>query len=109
MSRSPSGAAACVLIYEYVEGMLERRVPYRDAHLELVRQSAEGGLAIAGATGDPPDGAIFVFESGSGDPARLAEAFRDADPYVEAGLVTSARIAPWTIVVSRPLARDSGN
>lgn len=91
-----------ILSYDYVENMAERRTPYRDAHLDQVRRfSEDGGLAIAGATGDPPDGALFVFEGD--DPAAEAAAFRAEDPYAEAGLVVSSRIDPWTVVASRML------
>ena len=97
-------APICVLTYEYVDGMLERRKPHRDGHLDLVRRFAgEGDLALGGATGDPPSGALFVFESESGAIA-VAEAFREADPYVAAGLVVKSRIEPLTVVSSRPLS-----
>ena len=96
-------APICALSYEYVDGMLERRKPHREDHLALVRRFAdEGGLAIAGATGDPPSGALFVFESET-DAIAAAEAFREADPYVAAGLIVKSRIEPWTVVASRPL------
>ena len=95
--------AVAVLLYEYVDGMLERRHPHREDHLALVRRFAdEGALAIAGATGDPPSGALFVFEA-EDDAIAAAESFREADPYVAAGLVVESRIEPLTVVASRPL------
>ena len=100
MNASPP--SVCLLSYEYVDGMLERRKPYREEHLAHVgRFSGERGLVIAGATGDPPNGALFVFE-GDPDAAAEAEAFREADPYVAAGLVVASRIEPWTVVANRP-------
>ncbi len=99
MNANPPGI--CLLTYTYVDGILERRKPYREEHLANVETfSAERGLVIAGAVGDPPSGALFVFE---GDPEATteAEAFRDADPYIAAGLVVSSRIEPWTVVASR--------
>jgi uncharacterized protein YciI len=96
--------AVCILTYAYVEDILERRSPHREAHLaEIERRVAEGGLVIAGATGDPPTGALFVFE-GEADPGDRARAFMDADPYVAAGLVAESRIEPWTVVAERPFA-----
>jgi uncharacterized protein len=96
----PTGAA--ILTYDYVEDIVERRVPYRDAHLDLLRRfAADGDLAIAGATGDPPSGALFVFDGD--DAAAEAAAFMAEDPYVEAGLVVSAGVEPWTVVASRML------
>lgn len=86
------------LRYSYVAGILERRAPHRDAHLELVRGwSEEGRLVIAGALGEPPHGALFGFDC---DEAAVAE-FVAADPYVEAGLVSERSVEPWTIVALR--------
>jgi uncharacterized protein len=94
----------CLLSYVYVDDILERRKPHRAAHLALVeRFTAERGLVIAGATGDPPTGALFVFE-GAPDAAAEARAFQEADPYVAADLVAEARIEPWTVVASRGFA-----
>lgn len=85
-----------LLIYEYVEGMTERRAPYREAHLDQVREQRRAGhLGLAGALGEPPTGAAFVFE---GVERAQIEAFVAADPYVEAGLVPSYRIEPWNLV-----------
>jgi uncharacterized protein len=86
-----------VLIYEYVNDMLERRVPYREAHLERVAaERAAGRVVMAGAIGDPPNGALIVFSEAAGPEA--AEAFAAGDPYVEAGLVTARRVEPWAVV-----------
>ena len=92
--------ATAVLTYEYVDDILERRKPYREEHLARVGRFTDGrGLVVAGATGDPPSGALFVFEHHS-DPVAAAEAFAAADPYIEANLVTSHRIEPWTVVAN---------
>ncbi len=96
-------AALTVLTYEYVEDILERRKPHRRQHLAHVKRwSDERGLVLGGATGDPPSGALFVFE---GDPAEV-EAFVAADPYGAAGLIGAARIEPWTVVTARRFDRD---
>jgi uncharacterized protein YciI len=90
----------CLLSYEYVEDILERRGPHREAHLAHIREFSSGrSLVVAGAVGDPPSGGLFVFESG-GDPSPEAEEFADSDPYVRAGLVTSRRIEPWAVVAN---------
>lgn len=92
-------AGLTILTYDYVEDVLERRKPHREAHLaHVARWSAERGLAIAGATGNPPTGALFVFEA---DPAEVEE-FVAADPYREAGLVAASRIESWNVVAHRP-------
>jgi uncharacterized protein len=87
-----------LLIYDYVPDVLERRAPHREAHLARTAEwIAQGGLLMAGALGDPPTGAAFVF----GDvPEDEIVRFADGDPYLAAGLVTGRRIVPWTVVAS---------
>ena len=90
------------LHYEYVPDILERRAPHREAHLAHVREwEGSGRLLIAGALGDPPQGALFAFDVE--DPAAVEE-FAAGDPYVEAGLVTGHRVEPWTVVAGTLLA-----
>jgi len=82
-----------LLFYEYVEDILERRAPHREAHLAHVRSA--GQLLMAGALGDPPHGGALVFRGAS--PAEI-EAFVAADPYMHAGLVAAWRVEPWNLV-----------
>ncbi|MCL4288627.1 MAG: hypothetical protein KJ006_13415 [Thermoleophilia bacterium] len=92
--------AVAILTYDYVDDIVARRGEHRERHLALVdRFVAARGLVVAGATGDGPSGALFVFEDES-DPAAAAAAFVAADPYVGAGLVTASRIEPWTVVAN---------
>jgi uncharacterized protein YciI len=89
-----------LLFYDYVEGILERRAPHRDAHLALARDAhARGDLVMAGAYAEPVDGAVFVFR---GEGPEVAEAFVKQDPYVANDLVKSWRIRPWTVAVGSP-------
>jgi uncharacterized protein len=84
------------LFYDYVENIVERRAPHRPAHLELYgRWRSEGRLVMGGALGDPPHGALIVFDV---DAAAEVEEFAEADPYVVNGLVTERRIEPWAVV-----------
>ncbi len=86
-----------LLLYDYVDNAVERRAPYREAHLRLARGAHERGeLVMAGAFADPVDGAAFVFQ---GDDASAVESFVQSDPYVAHGIVTGWRIRPWTVVV----------
>ncbi|MDQ4098753.1 MAG: YciI-like protein [Actinomycetota bacterium] len=86
-----------LLLYDVVDDYVERRAPFRQAHLQLARQAHERGeLAMAGALADPADGAVLVFTAD--DPA-VVEAFARADPYVKEGLVTSWRVRRWNVVV----------
>jgi uncharacterized protein len=85
-----------LLRYEYVEDMAERRGPHREAHLDLIRRyHADGRIAIAGAAGDPPSTGLIAFREEAD-----ATAFREEDPYVEAGLVARWTVEPWTVVVT---------
>ena len=100
--------AVALLSYEYVDDILERRKPHREAHLaHIERSAADGGLVVAGAVGDPPNGALFVFEDDS-DAATVAEEFAAGDPYVAAGLVSGRRIEPWTVVSNAWISRFDG-
>lgn len=88
---------AVVLSYEYVPGVVERRAPYRAAHLALVGEMHDHGRCLlAGATGEPVSGAVLVFASRAD-----ADDFVRDDPYVQAGLVADRRIEPIAVVVPR--------
>ena len=90
-------ATRFVLFYDYVENVVEKRAPFRAAHLALANEYLERGeLQMAGAFADPVDGAAFIFTVE--DRARV-EAFVAADPYVANGLVPAWRIRAWTIAV----------
>jgi len=85
-----------VLQYDVVDDYANRRMPFRQLHLQKVRDAhARGDLRLAGALSDPPDGALLVFRS---DSPKIAEDFARTDPYVLNGLITSWRVRPWTVV-----------
>jgi uncharacterized protein YciI len=86
-----------VLFYDYVENAVERRAPFRPTHLAWAREwKDDGRLVMAGALGEPPHGALFVFRVD--DPAQIEE-FVAGDPYVSGGVVTGHRVVPWTVVI----------
>jgi uncharacterized protein YciI len=86
-----------LLQYDYVPDILERRAPFREAHLTLAREAHErGALLMAGALTEPVDGAMFVFTTGD---RAVAEDFAARDPYVREGLVTAWRIRLWNVVI----------
>lgn len=86
-----------VLLYDYVEEVVERRQPFREEHMGLLTAlHAEGKLMMAGAWNDPVDGAALVF---GGDDDSVVRDFVQRDPYVVNGLVTGWRIREWNIVV----------
>jgi uncharacterized protein YciI len=95
MCASVSDVETHILFYEYVEDIVERRGPFREAHLERIRAARDRGeVTLAGALGDPPHGAAIVFQL----PPERIEAFAQEDPYVQAGLVSDWRIVPWRLV-----------
>lgn len=85
-----------VLIYKYVADILERRTPYREAHLQRIEALRAGDrLIVAGAFGDPPAGAIIGIR---GLTREEVAAWADTDPYVTAGLVVERSVEPWRLV-----------
>lgn len=86
-----------LVFYDYVDGIVERRAPFREAHLALVSEAhGRGVLLMAGALAEPVDGAVFVFTT---DDRSAVENFVASDPYVREGLVTAWRIRPWNVVI----------
>ncbi|MBI3015851.1 MAG: hypothetical protein HYY65_12535 [Candidatus Tectomicrobia bacterium] len=87
-----------LLSYDFVENIGERRAPYREEHLKLVREAHERGeIVMAGAAGERPDGAVLVFRTND---VQDVEGFVKKDPYAANRLVTQWRVQPWTVVVS---------
>jgi uncharacterized protein YciI len=85
------------LFYDVVDGFVEKRMQFREEHLRLVREAhASGQIVIAGALGDPPEGALLVFRAPS---SVAAEEFARRDPYVRQGLVVGWKVKPWAVVV----------
>ncbi len=86
-----------VLTYDVVDDYVERRAQFREEHLGIAKASHQRGeLILAGAIGDPVDGAMLVFR---GDDASIAEEFARNDPYVTNGLVTNWTVKPWNVVI----------
>ena len=67
-----------VLFYDYVENVVEHARAVPRGHLAVARAwKDDGRIVMAGALGDPPNGALFVFLVD--DPAQVEE-FVAADP-----------------------------
>ncbi len=94
------------IISEDVENSLEQRLAARPAHLERLQQlKNEGRLLLAGPhpaidSEDPGQagfsGSLVVAEFPSLD---AAQAWADADPYVEAGVYAGVRVKPFKKVL----------
>ncbi|MGI8808852.1 MAG: YciI-like protein [Acidimicrobiales bacterium] len=88
-----------LLTYDYVDDIATRRAPFREGHLGLVRELHDrGALLMAGAVGDPIEGALLVFTV---EDQAVVEDFVAQDPYVREGLVTAWRVRPWNVVVGQ--------
>ena len=88
-----------LLTYDYVDDIAARRAPFREAHIGLVGDLHDQGvLVMAGAVGDPIEGALFVFTA---EDQAVVEAFVAQDPYVAEGLVTGWQVRPWNVVVGQ--------
>jgi len=97
MANADGSNAYALLTLEYVDGMLEKRAPYREAHLAGARRAFdEGKVVMAGALLDPVDAGVFVFKNCEREEV---EAFVKADAYYNAGLVPRYTIRPWMVVV----------
>ncbi len=86
-----------ILFYKTVDNFIEKRAPYREKHMTLIKAAhARGDLLMAGALAEPADGAVLVFK---GEGPFVAEEFAKNDPYVVNGLITEWRVRPWTVVI----------
>lgn len=93
----PAPKRFSLLFYSYVPDILERRDPFRAAHIQGAKDAvASGEMRMAGALADPVDGAVFVFSPET--PQERIEAFAKNDPYVVNGLVTEWKVRPWMVV-----------
>jgi uncharacterized protein YciI/heme-degrading monooxygenase HmoA len=85
------------LLYELVDDMVTRRIPFREEHLRLAHESRERGeLVLAGALAEPVDRALLVFHL---DDKSKVESFARKDPYVLNGLAKKWEVRPWNVVV----------
>ena len=94
------------IISEDIPNSLERRMSVRPAHVDRLKTLAdEGRLMIAGPhpaidSEDPSDagfsGSLVVAEFAS---LEAAQAWADADPYVEAGVYQSVKVKPFKKVL----------
>lgn len=84
-----------ILFYDVVENYVEKRAPFREAHLKLATQAHQRGeIVLAGAFAEPADGAVFIFRT-----QQAAEDFANSDPYVLNGIVKAWRVRKWMTVI----------
>ncbi len=86
-----------ILFYKTVSDYIEKRQPFREAHLAYAEEAHKRGeLILAGALADPADSAVLIFK---GDDPSTAEKFAKNDPYVKNGLIEEWKARPWTVVI----------
>ena len=100
-STTALSATQYLLHYDYIPEVLEKRGPYREAHLGLAKKLIEEGRCLSGGpTGsqnmEVPTGALFIFTD-----YEAAEEMVAGDPYVSNGIVTKHKIEEWNVVVSK--------
>ena len=84
------------LFYKYVPDAVEKREPFRVAHLKHAAKAKEEGKLVHGGAFEPAsDGALIVFK---GDCRDYAEQFASNDPYVTGKVVLSYEIKKWNTV-----------
>ena len=87
-----------VLQYDVVDDFVNKRTPYRAAHLQEVRDAhGRGDLVMAGALADPA-AAMLIFRA---EDKSTVEEFAKNDPYVKEGIVKKWTIRQWTVVVGQ--------
>lgn len=95
--KQEADVAYFVLEYSYGDDIVERRAPYREEHLRLIREAHERGeLLLAGALTEPVDRGLLIWQT---EDRSTAERFAEQDPYVRNGLVEKWTVRPWTVVV----------
>jgi uncharacterized protein YciI len=85
------------LFYDVVENFAERRMPYREPHLALIKAAQQrGDIVMAGALGEPPEQAMIIFRVAD---VVTVENFARVDPYVLNNVAAKWTVKPWNVVV----------
>lgn len=84
-----------ILSYKYVDGMMDKRTPYREEHLQNAKKLAEKGIIVSGGALGSAEGGLFIFRCRRQDVVE----FVSADPYVKNNLVTEHSIYLWNVVI----------
>jgi uncharacterized protein YciI len=83
-----------VSFYEMAPGALPKVMTHYPAHrARLDEFHARGAILAAGPLGNPPEGAMAIFNT-----KEEAEEFIQGDPFVTNGLVSKWRLVEWNAV-----------
>ena len=84
-----------ILFYNFVPDYLNKRTPFREEHLKILKELYnQKELILAGAFADPADGAGLVVRRQD-----AAENLVKIEPKVKKGLVTKSFVRKWTTVI----------
>lgn len=103
-SMTASDKKTFALTYKYVPDILEKRGPFREAHLKLANDLEAEGVILSGGPfleGTRPVGALFVFHCPN---KSIVENFIKSDPYVQNKLVPSFEIREWSVLVGKVIS-----
>jgi len=93
-----------LLTYEYVDGMLEKRGPYRPAHLDYLKTLLDAKtLIVSGPLVNPVDGAMLVFQA---EDAAAVETIAKNDPFMAANLIKAWRVREWEVAMGKENLKD---
>ncbi|CAF1160140.1 unnamed protein product [Adineta ricciae] len=93
-----------ILHYDYVENVVEKRKPYREAHLAFINKQVESGnVILGGAAGNPPSEAFLIFRNLS---SKQIEEVAQRDPYVVHGIARKYSVKPYMAVVGDDLLKN---
>ena len=87
-----------IVMYKYVEDILARREPFREAHLNHWTGYLTKGLAGAGPYLNPTDFGIYFFQTENRDMVNDAVS---NDPYMTAGLIQSHEIREMNVTIAQ--------
>ena len=84
--------ARFVLWGTYCEGALEKRTPYRDAHLARLQELKQAGTLV---TLGPTEGSTHVFGIFEADSQEAVQQLVHDDIYWREGIWTAVKVYPW--------------
>ena len=86
------------VVFTFVPNAIERRKPYREAHLKHFNKLKEAGkIIMAGPWADAYDGGLILFRAES---QMEVEKIIQEDPYYQANLWPEIHIREWNVILS---------
>ena len=88
-----------VLKYDYISDYLEKREPYHEGHVDLVKKMVDEGTCLsAGIIGSSPTitGAFLVFVD-----EESVNKYTQRDPYMTGGIVTKHSVEEWNVLLEK--------